>query len=222
MYLISSISNIDVRIEEVMKFYQTIAPAIFCVVYTSTLFGFENIKVAEDILDEIDQFRVNRSGYFDRVKDAKAQYGKEKPVLIKKVSIQEDTILYEDNHENRNDRVCLMILSSMQKIRLWSFLDDFAPRIDDRLCECKGENIFITCSSSKGRDHYVLETRKGEEIVSSQISIDRKTIATCNKEGVISKWELRVDENFSKMSEIYPDHMVKARKDRVEPIDCEE
>jgi len=42
-----------------MKFYQIIAPVIFCFIYTTTIFGSEkNIKIPEDIFDLIDQFRT--------------------------------------------------------------------------------------------------------------------------------------------------------------------
>jgi len=45
-----------------MKFYQIIVPVIFCFIYTTTIFGFEEIvdilDIPEDIFDLIDKFRT--------------------------------------------------------------------------------------------------------------------------------------------------------------------
>jgi len=133
------ISNIDMRIEKAMNFYQTIASLVFCIMYTTAIFGAKKIYVPKSscqtmdtsevifeligdipkvVFELIDKFNGPKSHY-EETGDKQTKDEKGKAVSIHKVSTTEDTILYQgdfydhDNGEYYNGQVTMQ-LSTME------------------------------------------------------------------------------------------------------------
>jgi len=215
-----------------MKFYQKTASIIFFIVYTTAIFGGEEIRIPVDLLDTIDQFRGDKGSY--KKLFTQSTKGKVEEILSLDKSIHySDCILCK--YRTGKKSTCGVIvggpkpyfnfnayfphesilLTNFNKIRILSPQETpLNYRIKYELKKGK-VNIFFRDFDITFPD-CTLEML--EDITSFAVSkycdADAKggekicdgTIATCSKEGNVCVWKLQKGvKEYLKMSEIYPE-----------------
>ena len=209
-----------------MKFYQVIAPMIFCVMHTVMIFGMEEVEevtvvVCHSILNLIDQFRSDKDHY----EEAGHVLKKDKNIDIKKISRAQDLIEYRYGeykyrtceHDTATIPISRAIFTTHTVFLSLSDMKEkeYSEELKKKIC-FKFENGPGNLTSEKVhkdpkimlvlRDRkYVYDLEAPERINAYEISEDGEIIVTCSVEGNIRKWEFqkKFKEGY-KMEEVYP------------------
>jgi len=116
-----------------MKFYQIIAPVIFCFIYTTTIFGSEKdikipediseqvIKIPKNIFDIIDKFRAPEKDRYLETGHVEIRDHKKEACDILSVSCSNDLIFFTCNNNTPEEfyfsEECFLSLSDMKVIQ---------------------------------------------------------------------------------------------------------
>ncbi len=188
-----------------MKFYQKIAPVMFSVVYTATIFGMETTKifVPTQIFDLVDQFREN---HYEETGHIETKDGEKEIRRVIEISCSLDILdfdyRYFDNRVvqgNYNDNP--LVLSTMKKIESQSEADlkKRKKALRKRFCDKNSSLLYLHFKTEYGKihafsdslmifDNYMCTLEAPKNITSLEnivcVGVDNnKTIVTRSKEG---------------------------------------
>ncbi len=213
-----------------MKFYRTIVPVMFCIVYTATIFGMEesSIYIGKDTLDLIDEFRSDDDKTvlsYEKTDHVEIRDKEKEADRATMVSRSQDLIVFEYKFfDSDKTEKGFLSLSGMERKEFTGEFKNETSHEFDSFCDELSEGLVQ--KDKQGRDQLVLrllddkvnmhifqnrseldcigELKTAENLRDYTASEDGKTIVACGK-GHIYKWELRKKfEKGLKMSEIYP------------------